>query len=1216
MVSSSCVRRRAFIACLHIGCGLLCLASAWPVEPAPQWVWRHRIESPRTPSSIARVAAAPDGSCVVVGTAYSTTLFHPGEPDEVVMAVANQSDAFLARYASDGALLWFNPIRSYEVLTNADNDQGRDVVLTPPGDLLMIGHCFPHAQFPQAGGPDVEFDGGKYLARYRLDGRLQWVRQLARNLVRLEALAPTSDGGAVVVGAYDYDAVFRGAPAGAPPAPVDIQMPKPAVNGWGFVGRYDSSGNTVWLRHIPTQGAYLEGRRPRAVDVAPDGGVLVLGRYRSPVIFPDATPELRVSDSFAYLYLVRYDATGAPTWATAIRGDAVSVRATSDGGCMIAGACSKGTLFAPGQPTEVRAPENGAFVARHRPDGSVQWIRFLPGHSDTFVGAGGLAVGSGDVAHVLVHKVAIAGATPGTQEAEQGTLLVRYDGAGNLLTLAHATTQNDLDAYDLALAPRGRYHIGGRFSSTVRLTGGAVEYAPIGQTDMLVASVTADGTAVWGRRATNRVARDRQSEGVAYANGICADRRGGAVVTGVFGGWTTLGSFADPPVILQSQGRRDVMLVRYLPDGRIAWATGFSGPTTYDQGLAVVQTPDDDFLVLTVFGDKAVHSSTRIGGYYFGRWSPEGAFRRGHLLADAQVDPVDMSSAGNGDVMVVGSFIGTASFVSSDAPDLILTSPRDAMFVARYDGEGRRLWMVTESRDKPTRAESVAALPVGGFVVGGNTYPGQPSANNPESGFVARYDSNAALQWSKTITGGVSHVSVAPAGNDGGALVAGSFVKTTVLGAGEVNATTLEGRGIFVARYGPDGSLVRARPIETTSSGRLNAALPAPDGGLDLAGTIYSGTTTFAPGEPEEVVFGYKTGFFLAHYRADLTLAWVQLEENVGVVSDFVRPHEAEYYTVGTNLVSRYIMAAGPPTPTSTPTPTATATLTPTPTATPMAPPRPEDVMVFVLDDFGAVHTGGAANGVALAGGAYFGWNIARAMQLVYGVPASHPSRLGVLALDGYGALHSYSCTRPPQNFYFLPAPGDVAADLAVFQKDLSGVPGNIGAFVLDRTGRLWAVGEAGWGVAQAASIAPPLDGVANFGVAVALSDKTGKRGWIMDNRGQVYPFGGALDPAFAVSTQDNWIALAQVDHQLVRMDASGNLQWSGTPPDGWELPLVAGDLMIDLEVEAGYGPIALDRYGALYGASAAILPPPGSGPPYFGFPAARDLELGPPFAR
>jgi len=272
------------------------------------------------------------------------------------------------------------------------------------------------------------------------------------------------------------------------------------------------------------------------------------------------------------------------------------------------------------------------------------------------------------------------------------------------------------------------------------------------------------------------------------------------------------------------------------------------------------------------------------------------------------------------------------------------------------------------------------------------------------------------------------------------------------------------------------------------------------------------------------------------------------------------------------------------------------------------------DVAVFVLDDFGAVHTGGAANHVALTGGPYFGWNIARALQLTFGLPACNESGTGVMVLDGYGAVHTFSSSRPAQNFYFYPDPGAVAEDFAVFQEMRTpGVPGEIGLFVLDRTGRLWSAGCASWQVAADASIQPPLPGTTQYAVDVTLADDTGTSGWIMDNMGNVYPFGGALDPVFPVSTQSDWVDLEQVDGQLLRMNTSGGLTWSGTPVEGWQFPMVDGGLMVDFAVEPGLGLVGLDRYGALYTAGNALVPPAGDGPPYFGAEAARALQIAPP---
>lgn len=198
-------------------------------------------------------------------------------------------------------------------------------------------------------------------------------------------------------------------------------------------------------------------------------------------------------------------------------------------------------------------------------------------------------------------------------------------------------------------------------------------------------------------------------------------------------------------------------------------------------------------------------------------------------------------------------------------------------------------------------------------------------------------------------------------------------------------------------------------------------------------------------------------------------------------------------------------------TPTPTPTPT-TPVVTDTPTPTPTIPVV--DPAVFVLDDYGAVHTGGAANQVALTGGPYFGAPFARALELVFGGPTV--AGVGVMLLDSYGAAHTYSSTRPPQDFYFWPDLGEIGADFGVFQG--GGTGDAIGFFVVDRTGKLWPAGTASPAVAAAGSITPALNGNTVRAVDLTLANNQGTAGWILDNMGKAYPFGGAADPNFPVS--------------------------------------------------------------------------------------------------
>lgn len=274
--------------------------------------------------------------------------------------------------------------------------------------------------------------------------------------------------------------------------------------------------------------------------------------------------------------------------------------------------------------------------------------------------------------------------------------------------------------------------------------------------------------------------------------------------------------------------------------------------------------------------------------------------------------------------------------------------------------------------------------------------------------------------------------------------------------------------------------------------------------------------------------------------------------------------------------------------------------------APPAQPPAGEPAF-FVLDDFGAVHTGGSAERVELTGGPYFGWNIARALALVAGPSARNQARLGLAVLDGYGALHTWSCERPAQSFYFYPEPGDIAVDLAICHPE--GAEG-FGFLVLDRYGRLFAGGAADPAAAAADSIIPPLNGVTQRAVALELADAAGTQGWIMDNMGRVHAFGGAEAADFPVSAQHDWTAMVAIHGQLVRVDSRGGMDFSRTDWEDWRLPRLDGGLIVDVAAQPGLGLVALDRFGGLHGSRGALLPAAGQGPAYLGMEAARDLEI------
>ena len=219
----------------------------------------------------------------------------------------------------------------------------------------------------------------------------------------------------------------------------------------------------------------------------------------------------------------------------------------------------------------------------------------------------------------------------------------------------------------------------------------------------------------------------------------------------------------------------------------------------------------------------------------------------------------------------------------------------------------------------------------------------------------------------------------------------------------------------------------------------------------------------------------------------------------------------------------------------------------------------------LLLDGFGGLHGfgPGQVDPPAPASGPYFGWDIARAIEL--------RDDEGGYVLDGYGGLHRVSVgggTAPasPQGPYFG---WDIARDV-VF------LPGGTGGYVLDGFGGIhpFSVGANpkppavthgpyfGWDIAR----------------QIVLND-AGTGGYLLDGYGGLHRFAvgtGALPP-----------------------------EVSGGPYFGW-------DIARDFVLRGGSGGYVLDGYGGIHGVvlGGAVEGPPGMQGPYYGVDVARGLLL------
>ena len=237
---------------------------------------------------------------------------------------------------------------------------------------------------------------------------------------------------------------------------------------------------------------------------------------------------------------------------------------------------------------------------------------------------------------------------------------------------------------------------------------------------------------------------------------------------------------------------------------------------------------------------------------------------------------------------------------------------------------------------------------------------------------------------------------------------------------------------------------------------------------------------------------------------------------------------------------------------------------------------------MYLLDGYGGIHAEGTAP--PLAGGVYWGWNIARSLALF-------PDGTGGYVLDGYGGLHPVgNANQAPQSAYW---PGwDIARQVVLAPWSSKASPAG---WTLDGYGGINPFGGApaiaadyfGWDIARGLVILPD-------------STPGSVAGYLLDGYGGIHPFGGA--PAVSIDSYWGWdigrgITLAanatKTNPAGWVLDGYGGLHAFGSAPAYHNSPYWGWDIGrgIVTWTGSGSGGWVLDGYGGIsaFGAAPVI---------------------------
>ena len=154
--------------------------------------------------------------------------------------------------------------------------------------------------------------------------------------------------------------------------------------------------------------------------------------------------------------------------------------------------------------------------------------------------------------------------------------------------------------------------------------------------------------------------------------------------------------------------------------------------------------------------------------------------------------------------------------------------------------------------------------------------------------YIAKYDNAGLLQWAKRAGGSELNqgftITLDAAGNS---YVAGFFEGTATFGPGEANATSMTSTGsrdIFIAKYNDSGLLQWAKQAGgRISNDHATGIIADADQNCYLTG-FYNDSTTFGPGEANEVELTSSGSFdiYVAKYIPDGLLQWAKIAGGAG----------------------------------------------------------------------------------------------------------------------------------------------------------------------------------------------------------------------------------------------------------------------------------------------------------------------------------------------
>jgi hypothetical protein len=345
--------------------GIVLLLPSFSFAQFPGWAWANSAGGISFDYPT-KIACDLNGNVVITGYFESPSITFGSVTLVNTLASGNSDDLFLAKYNSQGQLLWAR------TAGGTNDDEGSSVATDASGNSYVTGHFVSDTIWFGSTYLTQTAAGAAFVAKYDPAGNLIWARTVGT--ANPSDICTDPNGTVFVTGSFSGASLTFGSSTITNNGSSNV-----------FIFRYDTAGNEIWARAAGGAGAdYGFG-----IYKDSPGNLYITGTFGSPsVTFGSTILTQSGSDD---IFLAKYDNNGNVLWAKKAGGS------FSDGVYGISGDVNgniflSGNFYSPaitfGSTTLVNSTSSSfdAFIAKYDSNGNELWAKGMAGFQNELAG--------------------------------------------------------------------------------------------------------------------------------------------------------------------------------------------------------------------------------------------------------------------------------------------------------------------------------------------------------------------------------------------------------------------------------------------------------------------------------------------------------------------------------------------------------------------------------------------------------------------------------------------------------------------------------------------------------------------------------------------------------------------------------------------------------------------------------------------------------------